>query len=89
MKFRPNFLKRTKGVFLVCEKFRENAVMGAVLPLFYFVCKLSAKRKNPKGSLRFFVLAGFFIFKIILRYPFCVPQGWNRRCDFSQAYMPA
>ncbi len=36
MKFRPNFLKRTKDVFLVCEKFRENAVLGAVLPLFLF-----------------------------------------------------
>ena len=71
MKFRPNFLKRTKDVFLVCEKFRENAALGAVLPLFYFVCKLSAKRKNPKGTLRFFVLAGFFIFKFIFLRLFC------------------
>ncbi len=85
MKFRPNFLKRTKGVFLVCEKFRENAVMGAVLPLFI----LSAKRKNPKGSLRFFVLTGFFISEMILRHPFCVPQGQNQRYDCVQAYMPA
>ncbi len=46
MKFRPNFLKRTKDVFLVCEKFRENAVLGAVLPLFLFCLQ---KEKIPKG----------------------------------------
>lgn len=59
MKFRPNFLKRTKDVFLVCEKFRENAVLGAVLPLFLFCLQ---KEKNPKGTLRFFVLTGIFYF---------------------------
>jgi len=46
MKFRPIFLKRTKDVFLVCEKFRENAVLGAVLPLFLFCLQ---KEKIPKG----------------------------------------
>ena len=40
------FLKRTKDVFLVCEKFRENAVLGAVLPLFLFCLQ---KEKIPKG----------------------------------------
>ena len=45
MKFRPNFLKRTKDVF-GCEKFRENAVLGAVLPLFLFCLQ---KEKIPKG----------------------------------------
>ena len=38
--------KRTKDVFLVCEKFRENAVLGAVLPLFLFCLQ---KEKIPKG----------------------------------------
>ena len=46
MKFRPNFLKRTKDVFLVCEKFRENAVLGPVVPLFLSCLQ---KEKIPKG----------------------------------------
>ena len=59
MKFRPNFLKRTKDVFLVCEKFRENAVLGAVLPLFYFVCK---KKKSQRGFEIFCSYRHFFYF---------------------------
>ena len=63
MKFRPNFLKRTRDVFLVCEKFRENAVMGAVLPLFYFVCK---KKKSQRGFeifcfCRLFYFSDYFV----------------------------
>ena len=34
------------GCFFGCEKFRENAVLGAVLPLFLFCLQ---KEKIPKG----------------------------------------
>ena len=82
MKFRPNFLKRTKDVFLVCEKFRENAVLGAVLPLFYFVCK---KKKSQRGFEIFCSYRHFFI----LQTPFCVLRVRHQRCGCAPAYMPA
>ena len=41
-----DFFEENQGCFLVCEKFRENAVLGAVLPLFLFCLQ---KEKIPKG----------------------------------------
>ena len=75
------FLKRTKDVFLVCEKFRENAVLGAVLPLFYFVCK---KKKSQRGF-EIFVLTGIFYFAD----SFCVLRVQHQRCGCVPTYMPA
>ena len=59
MKFRPNFLKRTKDVFFGLRKISGERCIGSRSPAFFI---LSAKRKNPKGTLRFFVLTGIFYF---------------------------
>ena len=40
------FFEENQGCFFGCEKFRENAVLGAVLPLFLFCLQ---KEKIPKG----------------------------------------
>ena len=53
------FFEENQGCFLVCEKFRENAVLGAVLPLFYFVCK---KKKSQRGFEIFCSYRHFFYF---------------------------
>ena len=58
MKFRPNFLKRAKDVFLVAKNFGRTLYWEPFSRFFI----LSAKRKNPKGTLRFFVLTGIFYF---------------------------
>ena len=40
------FFEENQGCFFGCEKFRENAVLGAVLPLFLFCLQ---KEKIPRG----------------------------------------
>ena len=82
MKFRPNFLKRTKDVFLVAKNFGRTLYWEPFSRFFI----LSVKRKNPKGALRFFVLTGIFF---ILQTPFCVLRVQHQRCGCAPAYMPA
>ena len=76
------FFEENQGCFFGCEKFRENAVLGAVLPLFYFVCK---KKKSQRGFEIFCSYRHFFILQI----PFCVLRVRHQRYGCAPAYRPA
>ena len=53
------FFEENQGCFFGLRKISGERCIGSRSPAFFI---LSAKRKNPKGALRFFVLTGIFYF---------------------------
>ena len=54
-----DFFEENQGCFFGLRKISGERCIGSRSPAFFI---LSAKRKNPKGALRFFVLTGIFYF---------------------------
>ena len=77
-----DFFEENQGCFFGLRKISGERCIGSRSPAFFI---LSAKRKNPKGALRFFVLTDIFILQI----PFCVLRVRHQRYGCAPAYRPA
>ena len=68
-----DFFEENQGCFFGLRKISGERCIGSRSPAFFI---LSAKRKNPKGALRFFVLTDIFLFcRFLFAYCGCGIKG--------------